>query len=430
MSRFKSFFVFFILLVFSIPSLSFPKIDVINQNDNYLLVTQKSLPIIDLNITFKTGSRHDGQFKGITNYSINLLHQQIHKNEKFIDSLERIGATYSSNVTRDSSSLSIRFVNTDNNRHFISNQINQMLNNRAISKKTFDLTKEALLDQVISRDLGPSSLLSYKSNEIFFQNTGYAHPIIGYGKDIKRISIENIVNHLNKIINLDNIKINIVGNINQRESAFFISNLLNGLPVTHNIDDVKYSLTSVNKSNVKFYSDSNQTHISIMIPAITRKHKSFYNILVANYILGGSGFGSMLMREIREKNGLAYSIYSYLMPYKDIGVLMISMQTATSNSDKALTILLNQIDIFQNVEFTEKQIESAKLALIKGFSLRFDTNRKILNTLSAINEYGMHNDYYREYIDGLESVTKSTITKSIKDNIRFNNIFISTAGRN
>ena len=118
------------------------------------------------------------------------------------------------------------------------------------------------------------------------------------------------------------------------------------------------------------------------------------------------------------------------MPYKDIGVLMISMQTATSNSDKALTILLNQIDIFQNVEFTEKQIESAKLALIKGFSLRFDTNRKILNTLSAINEYGMHDDYYREYVDGLESVTKSTITKSIKDNIQFNNIFISTAGRN
>jgi len=118
------------------------------------------------------------------------------------------------------------------------------------------------------------------------------------------------------------------------------------------------------------------------------------------------------------------------MPYKDIGVLMISMQTATSNSDKALTILLNQIDIFQNVEFTEKQIESAKLALIKGFSLRFDTNRKILNTLSAINEYGMHNDYKREYIDGLESVTKSTIRKSIKDNIQFNNIFISTAGRN
>jgi len=61
----------------------------------------------NLNITFKTGSRHDGQFKGITNYSINLLHQQIHKNEKFIDSLERIGATYSSNVTIEANEIAL-----------------------------------------------------------------------------------------------------------------------------------------------------------------------------------------------------------------------------------------------------------------------------------------------------------------------------------
>ena len=67
-------------------------------------------------------------------------------------------------------------------------------------------------------------------------------------------------------------------------------------------------------------------------------------MLVANYIFGGSGFGSMLMQEIREKNGLAYSVYSYLLPYNDIGILKIGMQTETKNTKKALNILKNEIN--------------------------------------------------------------------------------------
>ena len=74
-------------------------------------------------------------------------------------------------------------------------------------------------------------------------------------------------------------------------------------------------------------------------------------------VFGGSGFGSMLMDEIRVKNGLAYSVYSYLMPYKDLGIIKIGMQTENKNKQKALNILTEQIQKFQ--KFSKNKSEKS-----------------------------------------------------------------------
>ena len=69
----------------------------------------------------------------------------------------------------------------------------------------------------------PSSIVSYKSNERFFKGTGYAHPIEGYKEDIEGLNATIVNNHLLKVINKENIKINFVGDINVNTAANFIS---------------------------------------------------------------------------------------------------------------------------------------------------------------------------------------------------------------
>ena len=166
-----------------------------------------------------------------------------------------------------------------------------------------------------------------------------------------------------------------------------------------------------------------------MMPSVNRKDEDFYNILVANYIFGGSGFGSMLMDEIRVKNGLAYSVYSYLMPYKDLGIIKIGMQTENKNKQKALNILTEQIQKFQKFDINEDKIEAAKLGLLRSFELRFDTNKKILSTLSAINDLDMHKNYFEKYINGIKKVNKKSIHNALKTKIKFNNQLTITVGK-
>ena len=421
-------------LFFCIPgtnAMSYPKIEVIKDNTDYLLIHEKSLPIVDIEISFAIGSKDDGNLKGITNYSIELLHQQKINGEKIIDSFEKVGALYNSSVNRDSSSLKIRFIKNDKNIEFISKKLNEILKAENLSATPLEYTRDVIINSITSRDLSPASIISYKTNEEFFVGTGYSHPISGYKNIIEEINITDIKKHIKKIININNIKVSMVGDINENEATYFISRVLSNVPMGNDYVSAYNKLNYQGNSKIRHIAhDSKQTHISIYIPSITRKHKNFYNILVANYIFGGSGFGSMLMQEIREKNGLAYSVYSYLAPFKDIGVLKIGMQTESKNTVRSLEILKAEIDKFKKFDISNEKVKKAKLGLLKSFELRLDTNKKMLSTLSAINSYEMHDNYFEEYIEGINLVTKESIISSLKSDLDFENISINTVGNN
>ena len=426
------FHIFWIFIaLFSTYGMSHPNIEAVKTNTNYLLIQESSLPIVDIEISINSGSKDDGSLKGITNYSIELLHQQKINEEKIIHSFEKIGASYSSSVNRDSSSLSIRFIKNSYNIDFVSNKLNEILKADNLDVESLEYTREVIINDIISRDLSPASIIAYKADEEFFTGTGYSHPVSGYKNIIEDIDIADIQKHLKNIININNIKISIVGDINENEAASFISRSLYNIPVH------KKNISTINKLNYKgngmlnnISHDSNQTHISIYIPSITRKHKNYYNMLVANYIFGGSGFGSMLMQEIREKNGLAYSVYSYLLPYNDIGILKIGMQTETKNTKKVLNILKNEINKLEIFDISNQTIQKAKTGLLKSFESRLDTNKKMLRNLSAINYYDMHDDYFENYIKGINSVTKESIISSLKSDLDFDKILVTTVGNN
>ena len=424
------YFLSFFILVFATSVKAHPLIETIKDNDNYLLVNEKSLPIIDVNILFDFGSKNDLSKRGITNFAFELLHKQKYNDKKFISIFEDIGAQFSSSVSRESANINIRFINTSDNIDIISVGLGKMLSNRKISTETFDLTKESILKSIKARDLDPSSLLSYKSNEEYFANTSFSHPISGYKNDINDLSIKDIEDHLTNFITQNSIKVSFVGDINHNQAIRFISSILADLPNSNaRLKEIPLSNYDKPSKTVNIEHNSKQTHISMMIPALTRTDEDFYNILVANYILGGSGFGSMLMSEIREKNGLAYSVFSYLMPYKDIGILKIGMQTETNNTNKAIDILNEQLVLFEKFDFDDEKIEAAKLGLIKSFQVRFDTNRKILNTLSAINDLGIHDNYFENYISGINKVTKERIKRAIKSKILFDKKLVLTVGK-
>lgn len=420
----------FFILIFATSVKSYPSIEILKGNDNYLLVNETSLPIIDVNISFNFGSKNDSSKRGITNFAFKLLHKQKYNDKKFISIFEDIGAQFSSSVSKESTNINIRFIKNSDNLEIVATGLGKMLSNRKISTETFDLTKESIIKSIIARDLDPSSILSYKSNEEYFANTSFSHPASGYKNDINNLSIKDIEEHLNKFITQNTIKISFVGDINHAQATRFISAILIDLQNSNDQTTI-IPLTNYDKLSrtVNIEHNSEQTHISMMIPALTRTDEDFYNILVANYIFGGGGFGSMLMSEIRVKNGLAYSVFSYLVPYKDIGILKIGMQTETNNTNKAINILNEQLVLFQKFDFDDEKIEEAKLGLIKSFEVRFDTNRKILNTLSAINYLGMYDNYFENYISGINKVTKERIQKAIKSKILFDKKLVLTVGK-
>jgi len=88
---------------------------------------------------------------------------------------------------------------------------------------------------------------------------------------------------------------------------------------------------------------SAQTHIFVGQPGTKRGDKDYFTLYVANHPFGGSGFTSRLVNVIREDKGLAYSVYSYFSPMRQLGAFAMGMQTKTDQTEQALTLLNQQL---------------------------------------------------------------------------------------
>jgi zinc protease len=146
-------------------------------------------------------------------------------------------------------------------------------------------------------------------------------------------------------------------------------------------------------------------------PGIKRGDPDLFPLYVGNYILGGGGFVSRLTEEVREKRGLAYSVYSYFMPMGELGPFQIGLQTKKEQSQDAIKLVKETLDQFLKKGVTEAELKAAKANIIGGFPMRIDSNSKILDYLAVIGFYKLPLNYLDTYNANVAKVT----TAQIKD---------------
>jgi zinc protease len=152
-----------------------------------------------------------------------------------------------------------------------------------------------------------------------------------------------------------------------------------------------------------------QSHLLLGVPALARDDPDYFPLLMGNYILGGGGFVSRLMTEVRSKQGLAYSVYSYFQPYAQRGPFQVGLQTRRDQADEALKRVQDVIAEFVALGPREAELKAAKKSLVGGFPLRIDTNRKLLEQLAVIGFYRLPLDWLEAYPARLEAVTLDQI---------------------
>ena len=403
-----------------------PKINSVANNNNYLFVQLETLPIIDINITFKNGSFADGELKGLTNLSLNTIMSSNVHNKKIISYFENIGAKLSYSTGKESLSITIRTLNDIDQALVLTNIINQALRTEILDSNVLSLEKDRTLRGIEDSTKQPATLLNSSISAKLFPNSGLAHEVIGNKNSINKITDTQIINHIKKIFNLEDIEITIVGDITKSSSKKLISSITNKLLINRTLEGSSYKMQASNH-HTEF--DSTQSHLAIIIPAIKRNDPEYHDILVANYIFGGSGFGSWLMEEIREKRGLSYSVYSYLASNRNEGYLKISLQTKNENLSLAKEIIIEQINRLEKFDVTEEKVTTVKKSLLRSFEMKTDTNKKILNLVSAINYLNLDLNYFENYKAKLNKVSKSTIKDTLMNSIDFSNISILSVGK-
>ncbi|MCI4440249.1 MAG: insulinase family protein [Tibeticola sp.] len=170
-------------------------------------------------------------------------------------------------------------------------------------------------------------------------------------------------------------------------------------------------LTAAREIAVPF--GSAQAHVRVGQPGIARSDPDYFPLLVGNYILGGGGFVSRLMEEVRQKRGLSYSVYSDFQPLRQSGPFVIGLQTRPDQAAQAVGVVRQVVADFVAKGPTAEELEAAQRALIAGFPLRIDSNRKLLDNIAAMAWYDLPADYLDTWTERVQAVTLEQIRSAV-----------------
>lgn len=155
-----------------------------------------------------------------------------------------------------------------------------------------------------------------------------------------------------------------------------------------------------------------QAQVLIGQPGVARADPDFFALYVGNYVLGGGGFVSRLMTEVREKRGLTYGVSSYFLTARQAGAFQIALTTRPDQAAQAVDVVREVVRDFVAKGPTEAELQAAKDYLINGEALRLDSNRKLLDNVANIAWNDLPLDYLDTWTKEIERLSVADIQRA------------------
>jgi zinc protease len=163
--------------------------------------------------------------------------------------------------------------------------------------------------------------------------------------------------------------------------------------------------------------------------AMPRKDPDFMPAFVINHILGGGGFSAKLMEEVREKRGLAYSVYTYIQPYQHTSILLGSVATKNASMSESLDIIRAELSKMAENGPSQADLDAAKSFLTGSYALRFDTNSKIATQLLGLMQEGFGPDYVQNRNAIIEAITLDDVKRVAKRLLKSDSLIVTVVGK-
>lgn len=377
-----------------------------------MFMRAEALPMLDVRVDFPAGSRADPKGKeGLASATGDMLGRAAEglTETEIADGFADTGAQFSGGAGTDSAGVQLRTLTSEPEFSKAMTLMKTVLqkpvfkadilareNSRAVASLKESLTKpDTLADRAFSKALYPDS---------------------PYGTLVTEASLNAItladVEQFYKTRYLGNkAVVSLVGDISREQAEKLANELTAGLPTGelegNPLGGAEFTelQAAMKGQTIQIEHPAAQSHVLMGLPAMRRGAPDYFDLLVANHVLGGGGFVSRLMDEIREKRGLAYSAYSYFMPAGDAGPFQAGVQTKKESTAEAVSIMRKTILDFIEKGPTQAELNAAKQNLIGGFPLRIDSNSKLIGNISMMGVHDMPLDYLDNWTAEIEKVT-------------------------
>jgi len=387
------------------------------QGSRVYFVESRSLPIVDVQVDFRAGGAEVPAGKaGLAGLARGLLDAGAGNldEDAIANRVADLGAQIGGGVDMDRASVSLRTLSSPAERDGAVDLLATLIQQPTFPAAAVEREKARSIAGLKESDTQPDAILSRRFAAAVFPD----HP---YGRlpsvdTLASLTRDDLVDFHRRHYTAAAAVISIVGDVSRGEAEAIATRLTASLPVGQAPAQPVDALPAAGQT-IRVPHPSAQAHIAVGQPGIRRGDPDFYPLVVGNYILGGGGFVSRLTREVREKRGYAYSVYSYFSPQRSVGPFQIGLQTKGSQADDALKVVAETLGSFLKDGPTESELKAAKENLINGFALRLDSNRKMLEQVAVIGSYGLPLDYLDTYRAKVSAVTVAQIRDAFRRHI-------------
>ena len=387
---------------------------------------QKSLPILNLQLVFQnSGYIQDKNKSGLANLSSKLLNE----------GTKELGATaFAQELEENAISLT-----TSNGFETF---VIELSNLKEQSKKGVELLTSLLKSPNFTQDtlekLKTLQVGSLKRKEndfdyvsqnqlksMLFKGTSLENPASGSIESISKIKLDDIKKFVSKTINLNNLIIVAGGDFDIKEFEELLKPFLTTLEVGEKNEFEKIEFNSKNEEKT-LIKDTQQAYIYFGSSFnIDSQDEENYKAKVASFILGGSGFGSRLMEEIRVKRGLAYSAYGSISINKSHSYFNGYLQTKNESAEEAQKLVSQLVSQFVEHGVTQEELTASKNFLTGSEPLRSETLSQRLNRAFTLYYRGLAQDYSEKELEKIQNLKLEDINAYKKSHNEINNLTFS-----
>jgi zinc protease len=385
-----------------------------------LFVENHDLPMLDVAVWFDAGSRRDTPEKsGRAGLVADLMKRGAAgmSEEEIAKRLADVGAELGAGFDRDRAGYSLRTLSSQRERSQALAVMADVLQKPDFSEAVLSREKQRLIASLQEADTQPETIASKAFYKALYGKHPYALPESGEVDTVGKLTRKDLEVFYHGHYAASGAVVVMIGDVTRGDAEKIAEQLTTGLPDEESCPSDTERIPSPREEVVRIPHPATQTHILMGAPGMDRKDPDYFPLLVGNYVLGGGGFDSRILNEIRQKRGLAYSAYSYFIPYQQPGPFEIGVQTKKSDADAALKVLHETLDRFIENGPTEAELKQAKDNIILGFPLRIDSNRKILDYLGVIGFYDLPLTYLEDYPKAVAKVTVAEVRDAFQRRI-------------
>ncbi len=386
-------------------------------------VPAPELPMVDVRAVFDAGSARDEGRNGLAALTGAMLAEGVKTTagelnaDEIAERFAALGARFGAGADRDRTSVSLRSLTELTLLQPALDLMAQVLRAPSFPAAGFERERNRMLVGLRQQEQSPGDIASKNFYKALYADHPYATDPGGTEPSVSKLTREDVAAFHARYYVAQNAVVAIVGALSRAQAEALAEQVAGGLPSGESAPALAPVVPQAPQT-ISLQHPSSQTHILLGQIGMSRADPDFFQLLVGNHILGGSGLVSRISNEVREKRGLSYSAYSYFAPMRVAGPFILGLQTQNERADEALQVLRDTLQTFVEQGPGEKELKAAKQNISGGFALRLDSNSKLLDHLAVIGFYNLPLDYLDTYTKHVEQVTLAQIRDAFQRRIQ------------